>query len=348
MRAEEGANACSDVKEVREMSKDFFKEAKEKVKKKLEAEEAALENIPEGETAPESSVVADAPMAETEEVPDEENPSTADAVPLPLGKGGDVENLDGTEAGGDDAALPQSPDGDSSLGEGANIDAEALIAENKAQKEEIENLRKALEQSGELGKEGITAVATGALDGVDFSAFLYGTDEERGKAKENLVTYLLEALKSEAAPILAERDEAERQSGIAKAIKLLSHMEEDFPGYGAKSDAIEALIGRDAVLKAYENPVQARIAAYIMNKGLEAIEKDKTGMSVDELMDLYRKNEEFKMAIEKDRLEKLKSTGEVPVVPMGGSFSQAEPYKAEKKPQTMAEAREKMKKKFFG
>lgn len=313
------------------MSKDFFKEARDKVKKKLDEEAAAT---PEAE--------------EEESLADEEMEDGSEAVPDENVENLDVPSEDGAtaaEAGVEDGATTgDSPNGST---EGA-VDIEAVMAENAQMKEKIASLEKALEQSGELSKEGITAAAMGGLDDLDFSTFVYGTEEEKGKARNSLVAYLLEALKTDAAPILAERADAERQNDIQKAIKLLSSMEEEFPGYGTKSDAIEALIGRDDVLKAYENPVQARIAAYIMNEGLESIKKGNAEMTLDELMDLYRKNEEFKAAVEQDRLDKLKATGELPVVPMGGSFSQAEPYKAEKKPQTMAEAREKMKKKFFG
>lgn len=315
------------------MSRDFFKDAKERVKKKLEAEEAeaALENIPEGETAPESSVVEDAPIEETEEVPDE-----------------NVENLDGSEEGGDDdtsstaEAVPETQTGESS------VDVEALIAENKAQKEEIENLRKALQQSGELCKESVVAVAADDFGDIDMSALVYGDESERKEIPAKLVAHVLNALRSEAAPILEERDEAMHALKVQKAIKVLSSLEDEFPGFGKEADAIEALIGRDKVLSAYEDPMHARIAGYLINEGLKSVKKGKAGMSLDELMDIYRNNEEFKAAIEQYRLEQLNTLGELPVVPMGGSFSAAEPYKAEEKPQTMSEARKKSKKKYFG
>lgn len=311
-----------------------FDEIRKKARQKANGEEDLTEDLATEmteETIEESSVVEDAPMEEAEVVPDE-----------------NVENLAENEEGGEDATLPQSPDGDSSLEEGANVDVEAVIAENKALQEEVKNLREALEQSGQLAKEGALAVAVGEDDDVDFSAFVYGDEGARKDTSKKLFSQLLGALRTEAAPILAERDEAKRALDVQKAIKLLSSMEDDFPGYGGKSDAIEALIGRDDILASYADPVKQRIAAYIMNAGLEAIEKGKTGMSVDELMELYRKNEEFKTAVEKERLQLFEETGNIPVIPMdGGGLSTAAPYEAPEPPKSVKEATERAKKKWL-
>lgn len=286
-----------------------------------------LKSLQEEETAVGSSVVEDATLpqspdgdsslgkganAEAEEVPDE-----------------NVENLDESEEGGEDTTLPQSPDGDSSLVEGANIDVDAVMAENKAMKEEIENLRKALEQSGELAKESTVAVATGDLGDIDFSAFLYGDDEAKKGAAGKFMEYFMSNLQGRATPVLKEWDEAKRALDVQKAIKVLSSLEDEFPGFGKEADVIEALIGRDKVLASYEDPMQARIAAYLINEGLKAVKKGKAGMSVDELMELYRKNEEFKAAIEQDRLEQLKEAPQIPPMPVSSSLSTHEPYTAD-------------------
>lgn len=248
-----------------------------------------------------------------------------------------TENLTHSKEGTEDRTSPQSPESDSSLGEQTNVDVEAVIAENKAMKEEITNLRKALEQSAELSKEGVAAVAVGEGDDVDFSAFVYGDESERKTTSKKLFGQLLSALREEAAPILAERDDAKRATDMAKAIKVLSEMEDDFPGFGTQVDELNALIGRNAILKAHTVPMEQMIAAYIMNAGLKAIDKGKSGMSVDELMNLYRENEEFRGAIEKDRLEKLKDEPELPPMPVSSSMSTHEPYTHDA-PETMEEA----------
>lgn len=239
-----------------------------------------------------------------------------------------VENLQAAPEEAENATLPQSPEGDSSLEDVAHVNVDAVMAENEALKEEVEKLRKTLQQSGELARESAVAVAMDDGEDVDFSAFVYGGDEERKAASGKLMTRLLNMLRTEAAPIIAQRDEALRTADMAKAIKVLSSMEDDFPGFGGQVEALNALVGSNAILQAHTDPMEQMITAYIMNAGLKAIEKDKTGMSVDELMDLYRKNEEFKTAVEKERIQRLEETGDVPIIPMDGGFSSASPYEA--------------------
>ena len=307
------------MKKAKEDSLEYLKklqeEAMAEVPSETPAEEIDGEEVAEDEAAAqlEDETPEEPANEETEEVPDE-----------------NVENLDDSEETiEEDATLPQSPDGDSSFGEGANIDVDAVMAENKAMKEEIESLRKVLEQAGELAKESTVAVATGDLGDIDFSAFMYGDDEAKKGAAGKLIAHLMGALKTEAAPILKERDEANRALAVQRAVKALSAMEDMFPGFGKEADVIEALIGRDKVLASYEDPMQARIAGYLINEGLKAVEKGKAGMSLDELMDIYRKNEEFKAAIEQDRLEKLKEAPELPPMPVSSSMSTHEPYTAD-------------------
>lgn len=300
----------------------------------LVAEETGREVVPEEVPGEENSISEDAPVEETEVVPDE-----------------NVENLEGSEVAVEgEETTPQSAEPTAPLTQGSqsgedNVDIEALIAENAAQKEEIASLRKALEQSGQLAKESTVAVATGDFDDIDFSALVYGDNEAKKGAAGKLMEYVMGNLRGEAAPVLKEWDEAKRALDVQKAIKVLSSLEDEFPGFGKEADAIEALIGRDKVLASYENPMQSRIVAYLMNKGIKAAEKEKAGMSLDELMDIYRKNEEFKAAIEKERLQLLEETGDIPVIPMdGGGLSAAVPYEAPEGPKTLEEAHKLVKK----
>lgn len=240
--------------------------------------------------------------------------------------------------------------------EDVDLDTEETKPENEISlndeieklREENKKLKEALVQSGEVGKDSIAqkAIEDGNLD-FDLSAFVYGSDDEKENAKSRLVAFLLGQLKEEAAPILQQRDEAVKFLDVQKAIKLLSEMEEDFPGYAQKRDAVEALISYDDVLKSYQNPLNQRIAGFLMQLGIETLEKNKKGTSVDELMDLYRNNQDFKTAIEKERLKKIEETGDVPVIPMDGGFSSATPYEAPAAPKTIKEANERVRKKFF-
>ncbi|MBQ8002418.1 MAG: hypothetical protein IJ297_03135 [Clostridia bacterium] len=307
------------MKKAKENSLEYLKKLQEEAMAEVPSETPAEEINDEEAQADEAltQLADDVPEEETaveesKEVPDE-----------------NVENLDGSEVGGDDdtsstaEAVPATPTGE------GNVDVQALIAENKLQKEEIENLRKALEQSGELSKESVVAVAMDDFDDIDMSALVYGDESARKEIPAKLVAHVFNALRSEATPILKERDEAMHALKVQKAIKVLTAMEDMFPGFGKESDVIEALIGRDKVLASYEDPMQARIAGYLINEGLKAVEKGKAGMSVDELMDLYRKNEEFKAAIEQDRLERLKEAPQLPPMPVSSSLSTHEPYTAD-------------------
>lgn len=238
---------------------------------------------------------------------------------------------------------------------------EAPIAESEAEgdidrgseeeiqklKEENERLKNALLQSGEAAKESIAKKAVDEDDDFDLSAFVYGSDDEKKSAKEALVRAVLSKVRNDAEDVLRQKDEAERMLDCQKAIKLLKSMEEDFPGYGEKSDIIEALIDRDDVLKSYKDPVNARIAAFLIQKGLDALSAEKKETSLDDLMELYRNNEDFKAEVEKERLKQIEETGDVPTIPLDGGYSSSSPYEAPEPPKSIKEANERVKKKFF-
>lgn len=238
---------------------------------------------------------------------------------------------------------------------------EAPIAESEAEgdidrgseeeiqklKEENERLKNALLQSGEAAKESIAKKAVDEDDDFDLSAFVYGSDDEKKSAKEALVRAVLSKVRNDAEDVLRQKDEAERMLDCQKAIKLLKSMEEDFPGYGEKSDIIEALIDRDDVLKSYKDPVNARIAAFLIQTGLDALSAGKKETSLDDLMELYRNNEDFKAEVEKERLKQIEETGDVPTIPLDGGYSSSSPYEAPEPPKSIKEANERVKKKFF-
>lgn len=239
--------------------------------------------------------------------------------------------------------------------------AEAPIAESEAEsdidrgseeeiqklREENERLKNALLQSGEAAKESIAKKAVDEDDDFDLSAFVYGSDDEKKSAKEALVRAVLSKVRNDAEDVLRQKDEAERMLDCQKAIKLLKSMEEDFPGYGEKSDIIEALIDRDDVLKSYKDPVNARIAAFLIQTGLDALSAGKKETSLDDLMELYRNNEDFKAEVEKERLKQIEETGDVPTIPLDGGYSSSSPYEAPEPPKSIKEANERVKKKFF-
>lgn len=245
--------------------------------------------------------------------------------------------------------------------EPTEADAEAPIAESEAEgdidlgseeeiqklREENEKLKNALLQSGEAAQESIAKKAVDEDDDFDLSAFVYGSDDEKKSAKEALVRAVLSKVRNDAEDVLRQKDEAERMLDCQKAIKLLKSMEEDFPGYGEKSDIIEALIDRDDVLKSYKDPVNARIAAFLIQTGLDALNAGKKETSLDDLMELYRNNEDFKAEVEKERLKQIEETGDVPTIPLDGGYSSSSPYEAPEPPKSIKEANERVKKKFF-
>ncbi|MGM9551526.1 MAG: hypothetical protein ACI3XA_04655 [Clostridia bacterium] len=309
-----------------------FKEARDKAMQ-IMAEEKEKEAVPALDDTPvedETPLNENPVAADMQEEPTEEVPADNENLPAPE-----------SEAGKEMSDTEEAVDVNALKGEVENLrgEIEKLTEENS-------KLKEALKQGGDLAKEGVVAACVDDGDNFDFSAFIYGDENEKKDASGKLMENIMSRLRKEAAPIIQEADAARYEADMAKAIKLLSSMEEDFPGFGGKVDALNALIGRNEILKAHKNPMEQMITAYIMNAGLEAIEKGKTGMSVDELMDLYRKNDEFRGAVEKERISNLDTGDDIPPVPVGGSFSSAEPYTAPEPPKTMEEARKLVDKMF--
>lgn len=230
---------------------------------------------------------------------------------------------------------------------------EALKDEVKRLSEENEELKKAVSESGEIAGESITAIAQppeGAAEAadeypsLDITAIMYGSDEDAKNAKDAFVKGMLGRIERDAQPIMQRYSEAKQTLAREDAAKICAAMEE-LAGFNDVRPRLERMIDGNEMLKSWTNPTEQYITAYLINKGAEALQKEGSEPDIAELMEMYHGNEQFRNAVEQERLDALKARGDVPPTPAGTGLSAAEPYKYQA-PKTMAEAKKNVRKMF--
>ncbi len=246
-------------------------------------------------------------------------------------------------------------------GEAENDEAEKIKAENEALKKENAELKEAIKTSGEksaaavaklsgagdeAGEEGSSSAVVGAYPRFEISAMMYGTPEEQQAAADKYTEELVKFLTEKNAPQMAKYAEAKRYMANLDAAEVLSHMDE-LKGFGDMRPRLDEMIKSHAILSNWEDPFESYITAYLIQKGIEAMEKEGVEPTVEELMNVYRNNTSFRDAVERERLEALKKMENIPPTPESAGMGSAEPYRPTKA-KSLREAREIARKAFRG
>lgn len=289
-----------------------------------EAVSAEAENVPPEEAAPESEVPPEEGVPEGGPVPEEEAKSES-------------EETDGAEAGENPGKAAQGED-----------EIDKLRAEIEALKEENEQLKKAVEDSGRMAAEKIASLSeppegekeAGKEAKYDFSAIIYGDEEEAAAASEKIIESLLAKLEERSRPMMEKYGEAKKYNDREAAAKVLCGMEE-MKGFSDMREDLDRLISGNSMLSANENPMESYIAAYLIRKGAQSL----TEPSVEDLMSMYHSNTSFRDRVEQERIDALSKSGEVPQSPISSGLSAAEPYTVEH-PKTMADAKLSMRRRY--
>lgn len=176
----------------------------------------------------------------------------------------------------------------------------------------------------------------------------------QAKYTEDMAAYQRKSLEKEYAPIKAQArrlEESEILQRMASDVKGKPEFEGfDSPEMQAR---LRTIIEQNEFLKNSDLPYDRKlINAYAIARGADAMYTPKPipeptkEQTVDELMELYKNNPDFRAAIEKQRIAELNPGQQVPPLTASGGAGNVA-LNIKEKPQTFGEARDRAKSRFF-
>lgn len=216
-----------------------------------------------------------------------------------------------------------------------------ILEENQQLRHTNEELQKTITQQSDEQEGKIEEMALPTLD-LSNLAF---DDAETIAQKQNIYAqqmadYVRRGVMSELAPYLAEAKQGMEHKQQESLLESLEQMPE-FKEIRGSLPQINRIMKQNSNLFASDAPYEDKIiAAYAIARGANAINTPpKAAPTTDELMAMYNANPEFQQMIEKQRIDALKDSQQVPVMSASSGLTNAA-LNIKEKPQTMDEASE--------
>lgn len=216
-----------------------------------------------------------------------------------------------------------------------------ILEENQQLRHTNEELQKTITQQSDEQEGKIEEMALPTLD-LSNLAF---DDAETIAQKQNIYAqqmadYVRRGVMSELAPYLAEAKQGMEHKQQESLLESLEQMPE-FKEIRGSLPQINRIMEQNSNLFASDAPYEDKIiAAYAIARGANAINTpSKAAPTTDELMAMYNANPEFQQMIEKQRIDALKDSQQVPVMSASSGLTNAA-LNIKEKPQTMDEASE--------
>ncbi len=216
-----------------------------------------------------------------------------------------------------------------------------ILEENQQLRHTNEELQKTITQQSDEQEGKIEEMALPTLD-LSNLAF---DDAETIAQKQNIYAqqmadYVRRGVMSELAPYLAEAKQGMEHKQQESLLESLEQMPE-FKEIRGSLPQINRIMEQNSNLFASDAPYEDKIiAAYAIARGANAINTPpKAAPTTDELMAMYNANPEFQQMIEKQRIDALKDSQQVPVMSASSGLTNAA-LNIKGKPQTMDEASE--------
>lgn len=209
----------------------------------------------------------------------------------------------------------------------ANAQMQQLQQQIMQMQEQNRVLQQTIQQMGEQQKESVVEEMT-APPILDFNSMAFD-DEETVKAKlieysNQMRDYAKKDVLNELEPLISEakrgREERNRRQLFEemKSVEQLKGIEEHLP-------ELEAIIQNNPIF-AQDMPLdQKYITAYVMLNGINSIQNPQSEPNVDELMNIYDNNPEFREALEQRKIQNIKSNQQVPNLSASAGVANAAP-----------------------
>ena len=216
-----------------------------------------------------------------------------------------------------------------------------ILAENQQLRSANEELQKTITQQSDAQEGKIEEMALPQLDLSDVAFDDEETLAQKQKVyAQKMADYVRQGIMSELAPYLDEAKRGIEQKEQEDTINFLEQMPQ-FKEIRGALPQINRIMEQNNNLFAPDAPYEDRIiAAYAIARGANAINTPpKAAPTTDELMAMYNANPEFQQMIEKQRIDALKDSQQVPVMSASSGLTNAA-HNIKEKPQTMDEASE--------
>lgn len=216
-----------------------------------------------------------------------------------------------------------------------------ILAENQQLRSANEELQKTITQQSDEQEGKIEEMALPQLDLSDVAFDDEETLAQKQKVyAQKMADYVRQGIMSELAPYLDEAKRGIEQKEQEDTINFLEQMPQ-FKEIRGALPQINRIMEQNNNLFASDAPYEDRIiAAYAIARGANAINTPpKAAPTTDELMALYNSNPEFQQMIEKQRIDAIKNSQQVPVMSASSGLTNAA-LNIKEKPQTMDEASE--------
>ncbi len=227
-----------------------------------------------------------------------------------------------------------------------NNQLEQAIAEIEALRQQNQQLQGTIDEISKQNTQNTIeeALAPPELDinGLSFA------DEETQKAEmarfaANMAAYNRQQIMKELSPVLEYAKKGMRDTERTEAVEALSQIPE-LADIQEMLPQLDRIIDNNKWLQADGMPVDEKyINAYAMAKGIDLINNPPTSpepareLTADELMKLYNSNPAFQELVEKQRLEQIKQSQQVPPFSASSGAVNAA-LNIKEKPQTLEEA----------
>ena len=216
-----------------------------------------------------------------------------------------------------------------------------ILAENQQLRSANEELQKTITQQSDAQEGKIEEMALPQLDLSDVAFDDEETLAQKQKVyAQKMADYVRQGIMSELAPYLDEAKRGIEQKEQEDTINFLEQMPQ-FKEIRGALPQINRIMEQNNNLFASDAPYEDRIiAAYAIARGANAINTPpKAAPTTDELMAMYNANPEFQQMIEKQRIDAIKNSQQVPVMSASSGLTNAA-LNIKEKPQTMDEASE--------
>lgn len=262
----------------------------------------------------------------------------------------EVSNASGqaTDSGDESAMLDeatQTAETAANIASEKNAELQQVMQEMEAIKRQNQQLQGTIEELSRRNEDKVISEAL-APPTLDISSLAFADEATQKSAMEkfaeDLSAYNRNQVIKEISPALeyAKRGLAEAEK--SEAIEALSQIP-DLSGIKEMIPQLDRIISNNKWLQSDDMPVEEKyINAYVMANGINRIntpEEPVKEPTTEELMNIYNNNKEFQDMVEKQRLEKVKNSQQVPPFSASsGAVNAALDIK--EKPKTLEEASE--------
>lgn len=189
---------------------------------------------------------------------------------------------------------------------------------------------------------------------LDINGLAFADEEAQraamAKFAEEMSTYDRQQIMKEMSPVLEYAKKGMREAEKTEVLEALSQVPE-LSGIKEMLPQLDRLIGNNKFLSSSDMPMDEQyINAFAMLKGINSINnppEPKKEPSTEELMELYNNNSAFRELVEKQRLDTIKNSQQVPSMSASSGAAGAA-LNIKEKPQTLEEASRRTREMFRG